>query len=90
MEIISTISLHATKILNTAEGGGCITANKGINDRLKRIRYFGHSNDKTDIIEDGFNGKMTEVHAALGLANINYFDQVIDDRKVKYKIILRT
>ena len=31
---ISATSLHATKILNTAEGGGCITSNK-YNDKLK-------------------------------------------------------
>lgn len=87
---ISATSLHATKILNTAEGGGCITVNKDINEKLKRIRFFGHNNDKTDIIDDGFNGKMTEVHAALGLANINYFNQVIDDRKIKYNFYLES
>jgi dTDP-4-amino-4,6-dideoxygalactose transaminase len=85
---ISATSLHATKLLNTAEGGGCITKNKELFFKLQRIRFFGHSDDKTDIVEDGFNGKMTEVHAALGLANLKYHKQVAEDRKRKYNLYL--
>jgi dTDP-4-amino-4,6-dideoxygalactose transaminase len=81
---ISATSLHATKLLNTAEGGACITRDAQLDKRLKRIRFFGHSDDKTDVIEDGFNGKLTEVHAALGLANLKYYDPVLADRKHKY------
>lgn len=81
---ISTTSLHATKLLNTAEGGGCITSNLKLHQKVQRIRFFGHSDDKSDIIEEGFNGKMTEIHAALGLANLNYYDDVLLDRKNKY------
>jgi dTDP-4-amino-4,6-dideoxygalactose transaminase len=80
---ITATSFHATKLLNTAEGGGCITKDTELHTKLKRIRFFGH-NDSKDVIEDGFNGKMTEVHAALGIANLKYFDQVLDDRKRKY------
>ena len=78
---ISATSLHATKLLNT--GGGCITRDPELNESLKRIR-FGHNNSKTDIIQDGFNGKMTEIHAALGLANLKSCKGVLDDRKKKY------
>ena len=81
---ITATSLHATKLLNTAEGGGCITTNTELDKKIKRIRFFGHSDDKTDIVEDGFNGKLTEIHAALGLANLNYYDEVLDDRRFKY------
>jgi len=80
---ISATSLHGTKLFNTAEGGGCITKNLKLNEKLKRIRFFGH-NEVKDIVEDGFNGKMTEVHAALGIANLKYFDTVLNDRKEKY------
>ena len=80
---ISATSLHATKLFNTAEGGACIAKNKELNEKLERIRFFGHNNAK-DIVEDGFNGKMTEVHAALGLANVKYYDEVLADRKMKY------
>ena len=80
---ITATSLHGTKLLNTAEGGGCITANPELHEKLKRIRFFGH-NEAKDIIEDGFNGKMTEVHSALGLANLKYYDEILADRKHKY------
>ena len=82
---ITATSLHATKLLNTAEGGGCITATNELHEKLKRIRFFGHNNNK-DVVEDGFNGKMTEVHAALGLANLKYYDEVLADRKKKYRM----
>jgi dTDP-4-amino-4,6-dideoxygalactose transaminase len=80
---ISTTSLHATKLLNTAEGGGCVTEDYELSEKLKRIRFFGHDEEKI-VIEEGFNGKMTEIHAALGIANMKYYDNVLDDRKKKY------
>lgn len=82
---INGTSLHATKLLNTAEGGGCITKDAELAKKLERIRFYGH-NEQKDIVEDGFNGKITEVHAALGLANLKYYDQVLNDRKEKYLI----
>lgn len=80
---ISATSLHGTKLLNSAEGGGCITKDKELHEKIKQIRFFGYD-DKKDVTMDGFNGKMTEVHAALGLANLKYFDEVLSDRKEKY------
>lgn len=81
---ISATSLHATKLLNTAEGGGCITKDEDLAKKLRRIRFFGHSDDKSTVIEDGFNGKLTEIHAALGVANLKYIDNILQDRKSKY------
>jgi len=80
---ISATSLHGTKLFNTAEGGACITTSQELDAKLRRIRFFGHDEAK-EVIEDGFNGKMTEVHAALGLANLKYYDVVLEDRKTKY------
>ena len=80
---ISATSFHATKMLNTAEGGGVFTMDKEIDEKLRRIRFFGFENH-ADIVEDGFNGKMTEVHAALGLSNLRYLDAALTDRKDKY------
>lgn len=86
---VTATSLHATKLLNTGEGGGCITDNIELKEKLKRIRFFGHNEEK-DIVEDGFNGKMTEIHAALGIANLKYYDDVLQDRKKKYNLYLNT
>jgi dTDP-4-amino-4,6-dideoxygalactose transaminase len=86
---VSATSLHATKLLNTGEGGGCIANSQELYERLKRIRFFGHDDSK-DIVEDGFNGKMTEIHAALGLANLKYYDEVLADRRRKYNLYKTT
>lgn len=80
---ISVTSFHATKMLNTTEGGGCFTLDKELDEKLRRIRFFGFENH-ADIVEDGTNGKMTEVHAAVGIANLKYLDSALADRKKKY------
>lgn len=80
---IAATSLHATKLLNTAEGGGCISTDVQLQARMQRLRFFGHDADK-QIVEPGFNGKMTEVHAALGLANLKYLETVLAERQRQY------
>lgn len=80
---ISCTSFHATKMLNTTEGGACFTNNKELDAKLRRIRFFGFENH-ADIVEDGTNAKMTEVHASVGLANLKYLDAALADRKQKY------
>ena len=80
---VSVTSFHATKMLNTAEGGGVFTLDKEIDEKLRRIRFFGFENH-ADIVEDGFNGKMTEAHAAIGIANLRYLERALADRKEKY------
>lgn len=77
---ISATSFHATKLFNTGEGGACVTPNAEIASRLQRLRFFGHD-DRKSIVEDGLNGKMTEVHAALGLANLPWLEAVLDRRR---------
>jgi hypothetical protein len=83
---ISTVSFHATKLLNSGEGGGCVTMDNNLFERLRRLRFFGHDNVTKEIVEDGQNAKMTEVHAALGLANLLHLDTVRANRKHKYKL----
>lgn len=80
---ISTTSFHATKMLNTAEGGACFAVDDSLHEKLKRLRFFGFDNGK-DVVDDGTNGKMTEVHAAIGIANLKLLQSALDDRKEKY------
>ena len=80
---ISATSFHATKMLNTTEGGACFTLDDEVNEELKRVRFFGFDDSK-DVVTDGFNGKMTEVHAAVGLSNLALMDAALADRKEKY------
>ena len=82
---VSATSFHATKMLNTAEGGACITTDRNTFEELRRIRFFGFDEEK-DVVTDGFNGKMTEVHAAIGLANLKLMDAALEDRRQKYAL----
>jgi dTDP-4-amino-4,6-dideoxygalactose transaminase len=86
---ISTTSFHATKMLNTSEGGGCFTKDPETFRRLQMIRFFGYNSEK-DIEIKGLNGKMTEVNAAIGLANLKYLPQALTDRKTKYNLYKQT
>lgn len=77
---LSITSFHATKVFQTVEGGAIFTDNDEQADRIKYLRNFGH---------DGFgrfngvgiNGKNSEIHAAMGLCNLNYIDEVMDIRR---------
>ncbi len=77
---ISTLSFHATKVFNTAEGGALVTSDPEINHRVRDLRNFGIESE-TDIVCPGINSKMDEIRAALGLANLNYVEQAISSRK---------
>ena len=82
--------VHATKLFNTAEGGACVTKNKDIYHKLKCIRTFGYyekAASSSDIEMDGLNGKMSEINAALGVVNIKYLKEILDDRKLNINYI---
>ncbi len=72
---IACTSFHATKLFNTCEGGACFVRDDELAARLRRLRFFGHDQTK-DVVDDGTNAKLTEVHAALGLANLPHLDDV--------------
>lgn len=76
---ISTLSFHATKLFHTVEGGACIVKDKKISDILELKKRFGHNKDDHFIL--GINGKQSEFHAAMGLANFSYISQIIKRRK---------
>ncbi len=82
---ISIISFHATKLFHTVEGGGLIINNG--NDELvkkaKSIVNFGIERDyKISCV--GINAKMNEFEAAIGLAILEEFNEVIKLRGEKW------
>ncbi len=84
---VSCLSFHATKLFNTCEGGACVTGDPELAARIRRMRFFGFDENK-DIVDDGMNAKMTEIAAALGLANLKYLDAVGQNRREKYGLYL--
>ena len=82
---VSATSFHATKLLNTSEGGGVIAKSAEVDERLRELRFFGYNSAK-NVVRIGTNAKMTEVNAAIGLANLKYMDAIISDRRAKYSL----
>lgn len=76
---ISTCSLHATKLFHSGEGGLVITRNAELLKKLTYIRNFGFNGPET-FAELGINGKNSEFHAAMGLANLAHIDAINDKR----------
>ncbi len=77
---ISTLSFHATKLFHTIEGGACIIKDKEIAHIMNLQKRFGHTLDDHKML--GINAKNSEVHAAMGLANLRYIDEIIQKRKI--------
>ncbi len=77
---ISTCSLHATKLYHSTEGGLLITKNPDLLKKLAFMRNFGFDGPEA-FAELGINGKNSEFHAAMGLANIKYIADISQKRK---------
>ncbi|HRD51863.1 MAG TPA: DegT/DnrJ/EryC1/StrS family aminotransferase, partial [Flavobacteriales bacterium] len=75
----STLSFHATKLFHTVEGGATIIHSPEHEHATRLLRSFGHVND--DHFTLGINAKMSEVHAAMGLAVLPHMEQNIAERK---------
>ena len=78
---VSVVSFHATKVFNTFEGGLLITECPEIKQKVDHLKNFGFV-DETVVIESGINGKMSEFNAAVGLAQLPHFSEVISRRAV--------
>lgn len=77
------LSFHATKFFNTFEGGAVVTNDDELSETMRLMRNFGFSG-LDNVIHPGTNGKMVEVCAAMGLANLDYIDTVIDANRRNY------
>jgi dTDP-4-amino-4,6-dideoxygalactose transaminase len=69
-EIPVALSFHATKAFATGEGGCVVTTDTDLTHRVTRVLNFGFYG--TRVAESaGLNGKMSEYHAAIGLAELD-------------------
>ncbi len=77
---ISATSFHATKVFHTIEGGAVCTPDPKLLYKMAKMRNFGHEGP-TEFAEIGINAKNSEFHAAMGLANLKYIDEILRKRK---------
>ena len=77
---VSTCSFHATKLFHTGEGGAIFCKDVELFHKIDYSHNFGH-NGPLDFYGLGINGKISELHAAMGLAVFPYMNQIIEERK---------
>lgn len=77
-------SFHATKFLNTFEGGAVVTNDDDLASKIRLMKNFGFSG-YDNVIYIGTNGKMNEVSAAMGLTSLDCLDDFIAKNHNNYK-----
>ena len=78
-------SFHATKFINTLEGGLVATNDAALAAKMRFMKNFGFSDyDRVDYL--GTNAKMNEVSAAMGLTNLDAFDEFLAVNRRNYEL----
>jgi len=77
---LSVMSFHATKVFNTFEGGAIVCHSAEMKQRIDRLKNFGIVNESA-IDDVSLNGKLSEVHAALGLLQLKSIDSTLLTRQ---------
>ena len=88
---MSTLSVHATKVYNTIEGGAMIMRDPETKKRIDFLKNFGFAGETT-VVGPGINSKVDEMRAAYGLLNLKQVDAAIAARQqvaIKYREELR-
>jgi perosamine synthetase len=101
--LIAAWSFHPRKIVTTGEGGMVTTDDAAWAARLRRLREHGmnasaaerHASDKPVLesyLEVGYNYRMTDIQAAVGLVQLGKLDEMISRRRAlaaRYDSLLR-
>lgn len=76
----SMVSLHATKLMHSVEGGFVVVKDPSVAEKVEWMRCFGHKG--YDAFHGvGINAKMSELHAAMGLCNMGHLEEISEKRK---------
>jgi len=83
------LSFCQNKVITTGEGGAVVTNSREIYDRLKLIRSHGRLEDADyfsstkymDYVALGFNFRMSNISAALGLAQLKKLHKLVEMRR---------
>jgi len=91
---ICTFSMHPVKTITTGEGGLVTTNNLKISKKIKLFRNHGIIRKSKyfwtyDIIENGYNYRISDINCALGLSQLKKIDFFLEKRKKIYKRYLR-
>jgi len=74
-------SLSGTKVVTAAEGGLISTGHDWLAERVRYIRAYGFQHDYVSRFV-GVNGKLSELHAALGLLSVRQVEHLLERRRL--------
>jgi len=89
---VAVFSFHPVKIITTAEGGAATTNDPDVAERMARLRTHGITRDEDRMVwasegpwyyqqlELGWNYRMTELQAALGISQLDRLEDFVDRR----------
>lgn len=89
---MTVFSFHPVKTMTTGEGGAITTNNKDLYEKLKTLRNHGIVKEKKLLAKNpgswyyemqmlGFNFRLTDIQAALGMSQLKKLDQFIQRRR---------
>ena len=76
---VSCLSFHPRKILTTGEGGMCLTDDDDVAEKLRMLRNHGQL--RGEFVVAAGNSRMTDIAAALGLAQLQRLDEIVARRR---------
>jgi len=79
---IGCFSFYANKIITTGEGGMIVTNDEEIAEKAKSLKDLAFSKERRFLHTDlGFNYRMTNIQAAIGLAQLERIDELVERRR---------
>ena len=76
-------SFHATKFINSFEGGAVVTDDDDLAETVRLMQNFGFEARDT-VVHVGINGKMTEIEAAMGLTSLESMATFVEHNRQNY------
>lgn len=78
----ATFSFYPTKVITSGEGGMIVTDDDRLYEQAQVLRDQGKAGFLGNVhTEMGYNWRMSEVHAAIGLTHLSHLDEFIRDRR---------
>ena len=80
--VAGAFSFYPSKIFTTAEGGMVVTDSKEMAEKLRILRNHGRAEfGPSEVIELGYNYRLSDVHAVLGISQLKHVDRFLEHRK---------